>query len=127
MPVQHVVVWIDHKEARVFHVEPKSFDEATLVAPHRHVHRHPKGPTEERHHPDDQHHFFRDVAKSLEEAEQILILGPSTAKLQLLTYLHANDKALVTKIVGVETVDHPTDKQIVAYARKYFDAEGAAR
>jgi hypothetical protein len=23
-------------------------------------------------------------------------------------------------ILGVETVDHPTDKQLVAYARKYF-------
>ena len=127
MTIQYIAVWIDHKEARIFHVEPKSFDEATLVAPHRHVHRHAKGAAEERHHPEDQHHFFRDVAKSLEQAEQILILGPSTAKLQLLSYLHENDKALVPKIVGIETVDHPTNKQIVAYAREYFDAAGATR
>jgi hypothetical protein len=25
-------------------------------------------------------------------------------------------------IVGVETVDHPSDAQVVAYARKYFNA-----
>ena len=27
------------------------------------------------------------------------------------------------KIVGVETVDHPSDAQLVAYARQYFKAE----
>jgi hypothetical protein len=27
---------------------------------------------------------------------------------------------MVAKIVGVETVDHPTDRQIIAYASKYF-------
>jgi hypothetical protein len=26
-------------------------------------------------------------------------------------------------IVGVETVDHPSDGQLVAYARRYFKAE----
>jgi len=26
-------------------------------------------------------------------------------------------------IVGVETVDHPSDEQLVAYARKYFKAK----
>jgi hypothetical protein len=28
---------------------------------------------------------------------------------------------LEAKIVGVETVDHPTDRQLVAHARHYFD------
>jgi hypothetical protein len=26
-------------------------------------------------------------------------------------------------IIGVETVDHPSDAQLVAYARKYFKVE----
>ena len=29
---------------------------------------------------------------------------------------------LVEKIIGVETVDHPTDNQLVAHARRYFRA-----
>jgi hypothetical protein len=28
--------------------------------------------------------------------------------------------ALEPRIVGIETVDHPTDGQLVAYAKKYF-------
>lgn len=28
---------------------------------------------------------------------------------------------LLKKIVGVETVDHPTDAQVLAYAKTYFN------
>jgi hypothetical protein len=31
-----------------------------------------------------------------------------------------HDGGLDKKILGLETVDHPTDRQIVAYARAYF-------
>jgi hypothetical protein len=120
MTARHIVVWIDHHEARVFDVEGKTFDESTLHAPTHHVHRHPKGGTAEHNHPDDVHHFFAAVSKALEGGEEILIVGPSTAKLQLISYAHEHDPALRRRIVGVETVDHPTDRQIAAYARKYF-------
>lgn len=30
---------------------------------------------------------------------------------------------MADKVVGVETVDHPSDAQLVAYARKYFVAK----
>jgi len=118
---RQAAVWIDHQEARIFHVEAERFDESTIGAPHRHIHRHPKGPTAEHHHPDDQHQFFQDVADALRDAEQILVLGPSTAKLQLLRYLHEHARAVEQRVVGLETVDHPTDRQIVAYVSRYFN------
>jgi hypothetical protein len=34
--------------------------------------------------------------------------------------VHEHDRALEPRVVGVETVDHPTDRQLVAYAKKYF-------
>jgi hypothetical protein len=48
-------------------------------------------------------------------------VGPSTAKLDFSRYLHKHDPALEARIVGIETVDHPSDGQLVAYARKYFE------
>ena len=39
----HAVVWIDHKEARIFHVHPEAADESTILSPQHHIHRHPKG------------------------------------------------------------------------------------
>ena len=49
-----------------------------------------------------------------------LIVGPAQAKLRLVKHIHVHDHGSVDKIIGVETVDHPSDGQLVAYARKYF-------
>ena len=48
------------------------------------------------------------------------MVGPAQAKLQLIKHMHAHDPAVAGKVIGVETVDHPSDGQLVAYARKYF-------
>jgi hypothetical protein len=57
---------------------------------------------------------------ALADANEILIVGPSTAKLHFLNHVHQHDHALLPKIVGLETVDHPSDGQLVAYAKEYF-------
>jgi hypothetical protein len=59
---------------------------------------------------------------ALAGASEILIVGPGQAKLELIKHINAHDHAVVDKVVGVETVDHPGDGQLVAYARKYFVA-----
>jgi hypothetical protein len=53
-------------------------------------------------------------------AEEILVLGPSTAKSEFLHYLQEHVRGLTGKIAGVETVDHPTEAQIVAHVRSHF-------
>jgi stalled ribosome rescue protein Dom34 len=120
---RHVAVWIDHREARIFHIDADALDERTMRAPTHHVHRHEKGASAEHNHPDDLHHFFKAVAHELQGAERILIVGPSTAKLQFIGYAHKHDPHLAQHIAGVETVDHPTDGQLVAYAKHYFIAD----
>ncbi|HEY8040345.1 MAG TPA: hypothetical protein VIF15_11155 [Polyangiaceae bacterium] len=121
MSTRHAAVWIDHAEAKVYHVDDPSFDPKAIEARH-HVRRHP-AVTAEHAHKSDEEHYLHDVARALEGAEEILIVGPSTAKLELVKHIHKHDHALVDKIVGVETVDHPTDGQLVAFVRKYFHAK----
>jgi stalled ribosome rescue protein Dom34 len=119
---KHVAVWMDGAEARVFHVGEEAFDESTVSSPTHHVHRHPKDQlTRTRNHPDDAHRYFHTLADALKAAEHILLLGPSTTKLRFLRYLQKNDPSLESRVVGLETVDHPTDRQIAAYVRQYFD------
>ncbi len=117
---KHVIVWIDHKEARILHADPADLDRLNVAAPHHLHNRHPRGPGEPKEHPEDAKHFFHEVARSCDAAEEVLVVGPSTAKLEFLRYLHKHDQALEAKVVGVETVDHPTDGQLVAYAKQYF-------
>ena len=120
---RHVTVWIDHSEARIFHVDAETLDEKTVLAPKHHLQRHPKGPTAEHNHPDDARRFFRSVAHELEGAERVLVVGPSTAKLQFIRYACEHDRSFESRLVGTETVDHPTDRQLVAYSKKYFSAD----
>jgi stalled ribosome rescue protein Dom34 len=113
----HAVVWIDHKEARIFHVHPEAADESTILSPQHHLHRHPKGRGEPPEHPDDAKHFFGRVAHELDGLDRVLIVGPASAKFEFFKFVHANHRQLESKIVGIETADHPTGGEIVARAR----------
>ena len=116
----HAVTWIDHKEARIFHVHPDSTEETTILAPQHHLHRHPKGHGEPAPHPDDANRFFKEVARALEGADALLIVGPATAKLEFFRYLHEHHRRMEAIVVGVESADHPTDGEIVARAKRAF-------
>jgi len=117
---KQIAVWIDHKEARIFAVHVDKIDEEVVLAPHHIHHTHIRDAQSVKGHPEDDKRFFREVASSLEGAEQVLVVGPSTAKLDFLRYIEKHDHARGPKVVGVETVDHPTDKQLAAYAKTYF-------
>ena len=119
--MRQMAVWIDRDEAKVFHADVATFDEATIHSPNHHVHRHPQNQETRTHnHPDDEHRFFREVANALATADQILLLGPSVTKLRFLRYVMKHDPAFEPRIIGVETADHPTDRQLVAHVRHYF-------
>jgi stalled ribosome rescue protein Dom34 len=107
----YAVIWIDHKEARIFHVHPEAADENTILSPQHHVHRHPKGRGEAREHPDDAHRFFDDIARELDGVDAILIVGPSSAKLEFFKFVHEHHRPLESKVVGIETADHPTGER----------------
>lgn len=114
-------VWLDGTQAKIFHVRPTTFDESTVESPSLHVHRHPKDQLTRTHaHPDDEHRFFHEIAGQLTGSEQILLLGPSVTKLHFLRYLRVKAPPIEARVVGLETVGHPSDRQIVAHVRAYF-------
>jgi hypothetical protein len=112
----HTVVWIDHSQARIFDVDADGAKEIDIEAPNRHVHS--RAAVSGRR--EDNSAFFKEVTAALGETSELLFVGPADAKLGLIKYIHAHHATLDPNIVGVETVDHPTDGQILAYAKKYF-------
>jgi len=116
MTVRHVAVWIDHKQAKIFHVEPEGFDAKTIEAPHHHVTR----KAEEQGHHAGSERFFHDVAVALKDAEEILVVGPAATKLDFVRHLHKHDAEIERRVLGLETLDHPTDGQLASYVRHYF-------
>ena len=125
MTTKHVAVFIDHAEAKIFHVDDEHFD-PKKIEPRHHLKRH-EITTAERKHPADAEHYFHDVARAVADAEEILVVGPGSAKLEFIKHVHKHEHDLVAKIVGVETVDHPTDGQLRAFALRTFHAKDRLR
>jgi stalled ribosome rescue protein Dom34 len=116
----HAVVWLDHRTAKVIDY---SLDDTHVVnvhhsGGHRQVH-HRAGATGSGHTNDDRH-FFDAIVAALGDAREILVTGPGTAKVGLREHVGSHHPAVAKRIVGVETLDHPTDGELLAWARKYF-------
>ncbi len=117
---RHVALWIDRAEAKIFHLGEGDFETLAVHAPHQHVSHRGEPRAHGSSHPAEDQHFFHATAEALKSAEEILVVGPGKAKLEFIKHVHRHDHALVDKIVGVETVDHPTEGQLAAFARSYF-------
>ena len=63
--------------------------------------------------------YYDEVISYIRDAESILIFGPGEAKAELKKHMEKS-KELSGRIVGIETVDKMTDRQIAAKIRKYF-------
>ena len=112
-----VIVWIDSEHARLFELH------ADGRADKHHVDRHePDHHTHARHEgPKHDDHFFHQVIAKLQTASQLLLVGPGLARTHFQSHLtkhHHND--LAKKVVGNESLDHPTDNQIEAFGRKFI-------
>jgi hypothetical protein len=119
----HAVVWIDHHEARIFHFNAEDVDRL-LLHPHnptRHIHH--KANSIGSGHAAEDHEFLQHVAQGIGGAKAVLITGPANAKTELVKHIGNHVPSLKAAIVGVETLDHPTDGELVAYARRYFHAD----
>lgn len=62
--------------------------------------------------------YYDRVITCLGDAQSILLLGPGEAKGELRKRLES--KGLGARIVGVETADKMTDRQVVAKVRQHF-------
>lgn len=116
----HAVVWIDHSQAKVFHLGLSGADEVALHPhlPTRHLH-HKAGSIGAGHAGPDRD-FYGEVTKAVTDAGEILIIGPAGAKTELANYMRAHAPELVKRIAAVEAADHPSDGEIVAYAKRHF-------
>ena len=119
----HALVWIDHKEAHVMHISPDDV-EKSVIHPHQPHHKlHSHAGTLGSGRAPESHDYYHQVVQALAGSQEILIVRPAQAKLQLIKHIHPHHPALVDKVLGVATVGHPSGGQLVGYARKYFLAK----
>lgn len=119
----HAVVWIDHREARIFHFNRDDVEKLVLHPNDPAIHIHNKTNSIGTEHAPEDQDFLRRVAAALKDTTFILFTGPASAKTELFKHIHSHEPLMMDKIAGVETVDHPSDKALIAHARDYFKAD----
>jgi hypothetical protein len=128
-----VGLWIDHRKAIVFAVTDKGEEIGlTISKVEKQLRRSGdsplKGPYESQQVPADDSRqrtltghlniFYDAVIASVRDAESILIFGPGEAKDELRERLEG--ARLGGRVVGIETVDKMTERQIAAKVRQHF-------
>lgn len=120
MSFNHAVVWIDHREAHViqFNADASETDIIKTRSKHPHLHHHQGTLGSGRVATDPA--YLQAVVDGFAAAKEVLVVGPGSAKLELIKHVHRHAPQVANQILGVETVDHPTDPQLVTFAKHYF-------
>ena len=128
-----VGLWIDHRKAIIVNVTDKGEEIKLIISiAEKQLRRSGdsplKGPYESQIVPKDGSQqrtftanlniYYDAVIAGIGDAESILIFGPGEAKGELKERLNRNN--LGGRIVGIETADKMTDRQIAAKVRQYF-------
>ncbi len=118
----HAVVWIDHQKATVWQFTSTEQTTKVVHAHDAHQRVHSRKSTHGGHKSPADHHFFEDVVHALDGAHEILMMGPAQTKQEFAGYLRDKHPTLGRAIVAVENADHPSDAEVLAYARRHFKA-----
>jgi stalled ribosome rescue protein Dom34 len=119
----HVLVWIDHREAKVFSFNATEVERKHVSSSHPNQHLHHKANARDSGHAPVDKHFLEQVAATIAHAGAILLTGPANAKTELAEYLGQAHPALAQRISAVQPTDHLTDGELLALARSFFKAD----
>jgi hypothetical protein len=124
---RQVGLWIDHRETLIVFIGDDGEETRRIESGmEKHV-RFSGGNRSEEGSADDQrdrqfaghlNRYYDEVITNIRDAESILLFGPGEAKGELEKRLAS--KGLGGHIVGIETVDKMTDRQIAAKVREHF-------
>lgn len=112
MSVTQAVVYIDHHNAQIQHLDAGPNE--TVKEHKQHTRQHGSSVRSE-------HDFFSDVCDALTPIKETLVVGSHMAQADFRRYVEKHRPALASHLVGWETVNHPTPAQLLALARTFFD------
>jgi hypothetical protein len=125
----HLLVVIDHQEARVYRTEVRGAVPERIAPydPHGHGrHLHSAHEWTDGKRPAERKSYYEAVARALNGAEQILLFGSGTGRSsamdQLLADLKDHHADVAGKVIGSVVVDahHTSENQLLARAREFY-------
>jgi stalled ribosome rescue protein Dom34 len=113
MTLFHAVVLIDHHHADVLQFDATQVQPTKLKAHSHPTKQHGSSVRTE-------HEFFGQVCDALAGIPEVMVAGSRTAQADFKHYVAKHRPALAKHLVAYETVDHPSENQLVAMARAFF-------
>ncbi len=112
------LIWIDRENAKIFHFSDGSMERKRLHNGHQDHHTHRRDKLDLSH---EEPSLFFEASAELAVSDRVVIIGPGMAKHHFQSFLAEQRPLLFKKVVGIETVDHPTDGKIASLAKHYFE------
>jgi len=113
MSLFHAIAFVDHQSAQVLQFGSEQ------VLEHK-VHEHLKFTRQHHSGVRTEHEFFGQVCDALDGIAEVLVVGGHSGLADFKHYVDKHRPLTAPRIAGYEVVDHPTENQLVALARKYF-------
>ena len=123
----HSLVWTDHRLAKVLNFDDSASDTTLIHSTHAHEHLHHKANSVDSGHAAVDKEFLEKIVGAVTHAGAILLVGPGSAKTELQTHLAQKHPLIAAKISAVETVDHPSEGELLAHGRRFFQADDRMR
>lgn len=113
MSFLHAVAFVDHHSAQVLQFNSEHVVERSLHEHLKFTRQHGSGVRTE-------HEFFGQVCDALDGIAEVLVVGGHTGLADFRHYADKHRPQTAQRITGYEVVDHPSENQLVALARRYF-------
>jgi stalled ribosome rescue protein Dom34 len=113
MPLFYAVVWLDHQRAQVLQFDAAHVQAQKIKTHTHHIRQHGSLVRTE-------HEYFSEVCDALVGVHEVLVTGSHTPQVDFKHFAEKHRPQVAALIAGYETVDHPSERQLLALARKYF-------
>ena len=115
MSFTHAVVWLDQGRSRITHFQIQAgeaeLSRAYASQPYLHI-----GSEQS----DSPGGYFGKIVYNIQDAVEILLLGPGTEKNKLMKYISLHHRCVGQKIVGIVDAVQLTDDELQNFSRRYF-------
>lgn len=113
MPMFHAVLSIDHHHAQLLQFDGRHVKSQRLRAHGQHLRKHG-------HNEHGEHEFFGEVRDALQGITEVLVVGTRTGLAGFRHYVEKHRASCARQIAGYESVNQPTEGELLALARRYF-------
>lgn len=113
MPQAHAVVRIAHDSAQILEFDAEHLEVHKVKAHSHYTRQHGSAVRTD-------HEFFAEVCKALKGVAEVLVTGGHVIQADFRHYVDKHSPETARHIVGWETINQPSEGELVAFARKYF-------